>query len=855
MKNIIFTLLLSLVFSLGFMVSKTNAQTAYSYTDVFYTYDPNGYVDGFTLTALDYYAGLYYDPQVYGGLFRTDPPHDEIPFDYGWDRGYASIFDADVYLKTNNRVEGKTYCHDSTHFIINAFTGQRSVIARFSPCLTVQNPPPPTPTPTPSPTATPTPTPTPIGTPTPTPTPTPMLEINTVGFSGDFTIRKFTTQQEITDPTWTKGSVANPENVVAYTKGTEEAKMKLNASFIVSPPPTAGQNLNAKVRVKNGNSVIAESLTTTPVTSRNFDIQNLALNAGAKLETTPQVKKGNYSFNWEVSFDNGQTWIDSGASQHIIYWTYNDPIAPANCESDGIPRNCTFVNEWGEREYAGLFDLALEKATQGASSTIQSSDGIAKQLAYNIDDAVRYDPNNTAQDMVHPLKIYDSNILVAECSSNAYLLQGLLRSIGIQNEVILSWGGNPANGNAYVYNYQQTSTQGYRVTFQTERPRKNSGGEDVEKNPHFTFHAVVKLNGKYYDPSYGATSIFTSSEYPYTSIKFKEAIDLTNPSNPVIKTDSNANPFIVTSFNLQNWCTSNCTNPPPSNKFCNRPGHGWTPPITPNVFPLGFPNGGGYAVFRPSTGDWHIKNPSDQSTISFNFGLNGDKIVPADYDGDGINDFAVFRPSNGTWYITKSSDNTVLTIQFGISTDKPTFGDFDGDGKSDISVFRDGNWYRLNSSDNSFNAIQFGTTNDFPVSGDYDGDGKTDFTVYRPSTGIWYILRSSDYGYSSNAFGLNEDIPISVDFDTDGKTDIAVFRPSTQTWYLLRSTEGFYAVQFGESGDIPSVGNIDEDGKTDFMLWSPSNGKWKVLQSETGTITEDYWGTNGDIPVGSAFNR
>jgi hypothetical protein len=98
------------------------------------------------------------------------------------------------------------------------------------------------------------------------------------------------------------------------------------------------------------------------------------------------------------------------------------------------------------------------------------------------------------------------------------------------------------------------------------------------------------------------------------------------------------------------------------------------------------------------------------------FGLPNDRLVPADYDGDGRADIAVWRPSNGFWY-------------------------------------------RINSSDKSFNSIQFGLSADKPTPGDYDGDGKTDVAVYRPSTGVWYLQRSRD-GFAAQQFGLSSDIPI-----------------------------------------------------------------------------------------------
>lgn len=60
-----------------------------------------------------------------------------------------------------------------------------------------------------------------------------------------------------------------------------------------------------------------------------------------------------------------------------------------------------------------------------------------------------------------------------------------------------------------------------------------------------------------------------------------------------------------------------------------------------------------------------------------------------DFNGDNISDIAVYRPSNGTWYIRDGATN-YRGVQFGISTDKIVPADYDGDGKTDIAVFRDG---------------------------------------------------------------------------------------------------------------------------------------------------------------------
>ena len=173
------------------------------------------------------------------------------------------------------------------------------------------------------------------------------------------------------------------------------------------------------------------------------------------------------------------------------------------------------------------------------------------------------------------------------------------------------------------------------------------------------------------------------------------------------------------------------------------------------------------AVYRASEGNWHSLDSQNNNYSVIHWGVSSDKIVPADYDGDGKTDRAVFR--DGVWYISQSSNGQTRIVNFGLAGDLPRPGDFDGDGLADISVFRPSNgiWYRLNSSNGAFVAIQFGANGDVPMLGDYDADGKTDFAVFRPSNAVWYIFRSSDNQVQVDAFGLNGDIPLNGDFNGD----------------------------------------------------------------------------------------
>ncbi len=256
------------------------------------------------------------------------------------------------------------------------------------------------------------------------------------------------------------------------------------------------------------------------------------------------------------------------------------------------------------------------------------------------------------------------------------------------------------------------------------------------------------------------------------------------------------------------------------------------------------------SVFRPSNNTWYLRK-GDGGFTGVPFGLSSDKLVPADYDGDGKADIAVYR--DGTWFIQRSTAGFIGVPSFGAATDIPQPADFDGDGKADLAVFRpsNGGWYVYNLANDQVSSIQFGAPTDKPVVGDYDGDCKADYAVFRPAEGNWYVQRSKD-GFLVRQFGASGDKLVPADYDGDGKTDIAVFRPSPSngTWYLLQSAAGLRGVAFGFGTDLPVPADYDGDGKADVAVFR--NGIWYQLQS-TGGFKGEQFGEATDKPIPNVF--
>lgn len=685
------------------------------------------------------------------------------------------------------------------------------------------------------------------GCPTPTPTPTVNANVMSVGFAGNFEMYQYDAPQAglISNPTWTQGGSNNINHPVAYQMGTETSKMKLSANISLSPAVPSGQSISAKIRVKKGSQQVITAETPVTLTGSSIDVSGIQVTTA--LETTPKVKKSNYNFAWEISFDGGASWRSMGNSgSHPVYWTYGDPTAQT--------LQPLFKNSYGD-SFMILYDKALEQVTNKLGEGETDVEKIVTKVNKGIDADLIYNPGESASNTTHPLDAY-TRPTGTQCSGNANLLRGLLRSVGINAETYYYYGGNNTTGvkKAYFYKWRyDPSLPPGDVSFKVLRPaKKDSPATDLPSNPHFTFHAMVIVNGianKRFDPSYGL--IETGGK------KVDETLDwqsyIANPSvekflfgsataNSVVERPSP----VTVSEAIGTLAT------------CKHIGNANLPARAMNSFDSDTVTD--YAVWRPSEGVWYINNSSDDSFVASQFGSSGDIITPGDYDGDGRIDPALYRPSNATWYILESTTGNWHSVAFGLNSDKPVSGDYDGDGKTDVAVYRPstGNWYVQKSRD-GFYAIQFGVSTDKPVPADYDGDGQIDVAVYRPSNGVWYIVESSTNTVRSLQWGdIGVDaIPVPGDYDGDGKSDVAVWNSANGNWSILSSSGSNIYDNFGNKslGDIPIPGDYDGDGKADIAVWRPSEANWYIRRSSDWTLQTKQWGTTQDVPVPFSINR
>lgn len=253
------------------------------------------------------------------------------------------------------------------------------------------------------------------------------------------------------------------------------------------------------------------------------------------------------------------------------------------------------------------------------------------------------------------------------------------------------------------------------------------------------------------------------------------------------------------------------------------------------------------SVYRPSQGSWYVDRDGLGAFFATQFGLTTDRIVPADYDGDGKTDVAVFR--DGSWYWLNSSNGAFNAFPFGLGSDTPQPADFDGDGRAELAVFRNGIWYSLNLATGQSGGLQFGSPGDIPLVGDYDGDGRADHAVFR--NGTWYMQKSL-FGFVSLPFGLPGDRPVPADYDGDSIVDQAVFRNGL--WFIRHSLFDFVeTVRFGLPTDILVPADYDGDSSAEVAVYR--DGVWYIVPEfgDGRNFSTRRFGLASDRPLPAAY--
>jgi hypothetical protein len=157
----------------------------------------------------------------------------------------------------------------------------------------------------------------------------------------------------------------------------------------------------------------------------------------------------------------------------------------------------TLAQPWDAKPY----DLAVATAcryARGARNDYAACLAICQRVAR----AVRYDPNSRYARPAHKLLLCKTPCR-AGCEKHAELMSELCASVGVKVDDIYLFGGHsPRKGHDVRRKYWfDDAIKGWTddVSLQLE----HAAQEDAPKDPHFSHHRQIGLQGSIFDPSYG----------------------------------------------------------------------------------------------------------------------------------------------------------------------------------------------------------------------------------------------------------------------------------------------------------------------------------------------------------------
>ncbi|HEX8768557.1 MAG TPA: SpoIID/LytB domain-containing protein [Jatrophihabitans sp.] len=207
------------------------------------------------------------------------------------------------------------------------------------------------------------------------------------------------------------------------------------------------------------------------------------------------------------------------------------------------------------------------------------------------------------------------------------------------------------------------------------------------------------------------------------------------------------------------------------------------------------------------------------------FGIQGDRPVACDFNGDGFATVGVLRPSTAIFYYRNSfaAGSTIYRVALGHPGDRPVCGDWDGNGTDTIGVYRGSNstFYLFNTNNPAPTApaiqVVLGAPGMLPVAGDWNGN-KTDTPgVYDPKTATFTLVNSLAAGSPKLRYVFGQvavgTVPVAGDWDGNGSDSYGVYQFAH--FVLANTLGGPVAVntRYGYMGNRPLAGDWNRDGK------------------------------------------
>jgi hypothetical protein len=246
---------------------------------------------------------------------------------------------------------------------------------------------------------------------------------------------------------------------------------------------------------------------------------------------------------------------------------------------------------------------------------------------------------------------------------------------------------------------------------------------------------------------------------------------------------------------------------------------------------------------------------------SIQFGLAGNTVANGDYDGDGKSDLTVVETEEGylLWHFLRSAEQqqrrTELIVTYGLEGDQVLPADYDGDKIADLCVVRnmpDGLklWLPNASGIMAIAPVSWGFTSDTALTADIDGDGRSDYIVVRQSSGqlLWLVRTAGGNALAPRLFGLVGDELTAGDYNGDGKAEIGVTRRVSGAKMVI--IDGLAPYYWGLTSDTSLAGHYAGDGTVSSAIFRVVNGQgfFYVRNSLSGALAIPF-GVVGDVPV------
>ena len=334
----------------------------------------------------------------------------------------------------------------------------------------------------------------------------PNVVAKTVSFSGDLVIKKddyYNSKTNYVAPQWT--STNTIQSPVAYVSGVAPT---VSATFMISCA-----NVPTSVMIKGTSSdttIFAPKAATISGSTFTYPATK-----GSKVFKAGLIRYfKSYVINWEFSFDGGITWKGSIPTSNTLYVTKATPYTVG-----GVTCN-----------YETVFYLSCKNANLQTLDTAIISHAWSEftdQILLNCKgDSLHYYKNWSCPNVTLATMLCYRD---GECYTFAYLFLAMLKVQGI------------ALTNNYVYvdsNYSTFLVKNYTFsnlvsanTYSSKTDLIGVGGMCKKDPPsNFNNHGIAKINGVYYDPSYGviygksindmksALDAFSSNNKYYTNL-------------------------------------------------------------------------------------------------------------------------------------------------------------------------------------------------------------------------------------------------------------------------------------------------------------------------------------------------